>query len=79
MSLDPVEVPQSANVIVQFLRALDEKGIPFLLAFHSGTLMLTLPGHAPFVVSVKKKLQRQNLASQQLVEKVRAAGMLKIL
>ncbi|GAA5977218.1 hypothetical protein JCM10908_004898 [Rhodotorula pacifica] len=70
--------PYSPDILVEYVRSLDSKAIPFAFVWRPGSLTLSIAGHGLFYVSCSRLPARQEAAAQALVDKLKAVRLIGV-
>lgn len=71
-------LPKAHDTLLQFLRLLDKKKVPFAFISHPNTLFLSIAGFSPFIAAGEKG-KKHDAGMRDLVQKLAAKNMLTLL
>ncbi|GAA5964974.1 hypothetical protein JCM8115_007102 [Rhodotorula mucilaginosa] len=71
-------VPESSDILIDYLRFLDSKNVGFAFVWRPGSLALSVAGFRPFVAPCSRRPTRQAEATQLIVNKLKSAALIRV-
>ncbi|KWU43516.1 hypothetical protein RHOSPDRAFT_34973 [Rhodotorula sp. JG-1b] len=71
-------VPDSSDILIDYLRSFDSKKIGFAFVWRPGSLALSVAGFRPFIAPCSRRVTRQAEATQLIVNKLKNAALIQV-
>ena len=71
-------VPESSDILIDYLRFLNSKNVGFAFVWRPGSLALSVAGFRPFVAPCSRRPTRQAEATQLIVNKLKSAALIRV-